>query len=93
MKLKRGTAQYWHWCPGCERLHPLPDSWTFDGNVDMPTFNPSFLQYPSEPSKRCHYFLHAGVLEFCADSHHALAGQNVPLPEIPAGKLEEWGLE
>lgn len=23
-------------------MHPLPDSWQFDGNVDKPTFSPSF---------------------------------------------------
>ena len=30
-----------HWCPGCEEMHVIPDSWTFDGNLDRPTFNPS----------------------------------------------------
>jgi hypothetical protein len=23
-------------------MHPLPDSWTFDGNLECPTFSPSF---------------------------------------------------
>ena len=31
----------------------------------------------------CHYFLHAGQLNYCADSTHALAGQTVPLPDLP----------
>lgn len=31
----------------------------------------------------CHYFLHAGVLKFCGDSLHALAGKDVPLPDLP----------
>jgi Family of unknown function (DUF6527) len=31
----------------------------------------------------CHYFLRAGVLEFCGDSTHAFKGRNVPLPELP----------
>lgn len=31
----------------------------------------------------CHYFLHAGVLKFQGDSKHALAGKNVPLPDLP----------
>lgn len=30
-----------HWCPGCEEMHVIPNSWTFDGNVDCPTFTPS----------------------------------------------------
>lgn len=31
----------------------------------------------------CHYFLHAGVLKFCGDSLHSLAGKDVPLPDLP----------
>lgn len=31
----------------------------------------------------CHYFLHAGVLKFCSDSTHALAGKDVSLPDLP----------
>lgn len=31
-----------HWCPACEEMHPLPDSWTFNGNLESPTFQPSF---------------------------------------------------
>lgn len=40
--LRRLTNGYAHWCPGCEEMHRLPDSWTFDGNVECPTFSPSF---------------------------------------------------
>jgi hypothetical protein len=32
----------------------------------------------------CHYFLHAGVLKFCGDSKHALAGKEVALPDHPS---------
>jgi hypothetical protein len=39
--LRRGAALV----PGaCEEMHPLPDSWTFNGDVDKPTFSPSFKQ-------------------------------------------------
>jgi len=37
------------WCPGCEEIHavavgkPGRPNWTFDGNVDAPTFSPSIL--------------------------------------------------
>lgn len=41
-KLRRGAAGYFHWCPGCEELHQLPDRWRFDGNLEGPTFHPSF---------------------------------------------------
>jgi hypothetical protein len=40
--LRRITGGYAHWCPGCEEVHKLPDSWRFDGNLEKPTFTPSF---------------------------------------------------
>ncbi len=43
MVLRRGTSCYWHWCPACSIEHPLPDDgWTFNGDMDKPTFTPSF---------------------------------------------------
>lgn len=41
-KLRRVDDGYAHWCPACEEMHPLPDTWTFDGNLEEPTFTPSF---------------------------------------------------
>jgi len=85
-----------HWCPGCEKAHaiyvssPAKAVWTFDGNVDAPTFSPSVRiswNWPDEPETICHYFLTAGQLNFCADSTHELSGQTVPLPDLPA---EMW---
>lgn len=80
-----------HWCPGCERIHQIAVDqpfrngarWTFDGNVEAPTFAPSIAVNPTAPASRCHYFIRAGRIEFCGDSHHALAGQTVELPDIP----------
>jgi hypothetical protein len=40
--LRRGQGRYFHWCPACEEMHQLPDSWTFNGDVERPTFSPSF---------------------------------------------------
>lgn len=90
---------YGHWCPACEEMHAFavdgPQSngarWTFDGNVDLPTFNPSMnIRWGRQADPRCdvdggacHYHLHAGVLKYCADSTHAMAGLEVPLPPIP----------
>lgn len=33
------------WCPGCEELHHIPSGrgWTWDGNVESPTAQPSLL--------------------------------------------------
>lgn len=49
--LRRGQTGFFHWCPACEQMHPLPDGknspgggWTFDGDAENPTFTPSFKQ-------------------------------------------------
>lgn len=83
-----------HWCPGCNMTHQVaierPFSngaqWTWDGNALAPTFNPSVNVMPGGP-RQCHYFVRAGRIEFCGDSHHALAGQTVDLPDLPAEEL------
>jgi Family of unknown function (DUF6527) len=86
-----------HWCPACERHHHIwigrPQDWSFDGNLEAPTFSPSVkVTYdgrdagqPGAPAACCHYFLHVGYLSFCADSTHKLAGKTVPLPDLPDG--------
>ena len=90
--LRRGATFYSHWCPGCEEMHiiyvgnsPPHPNWSFDGNVDAPTFNPSVrITYDGRDEHTvCHYFLHAGQLQFCGDCTHALAGKTVPLPPLP----------
>jgi len=78
--LRRVEGGFAHWCPGCEELHRLPDSWTFDGNLESPTFTPSFKHEWREHV--CHYVLTSGVLNFCGDCTHALAGHAVPLPKL-----------
>lgn len=104
-KLRRQSNGYAHWCPACGETHPLPDGWEFDGNLECPTFTPSFKHTGAQRIvtergdwtgewKRdangkplagvCHYVLTAGVLNFCNDCTHAMAGKAVPLPDLPA---------
>lgn len=89
-------------CPGCMAgepkglagLHMLPvncedvhqPSWTFDGNLELPTLLPSIL---SRNPFICHSFLNAGVFEFLSDSEHPLAGQKVPIPDLPDWVVNE----
>jgi Family of unknown function (DUF6527) len=108
-KLRRAEGAYVHWCPGCHEAHRLPDRWTFDGNLESPTFTPSFRHSgvqavnaadgswtgefvhdaAGEPVPFvCHYILTAGVLNFCGDSTHALAGQSVELQPLPPGMTD-----
>lgn len=88
--LRRGVGCYFHWCPACLELHPLPDGWEFDGNLESPTFKPSFKHTWNghrtglgEVNEVCHYVLTSGVLHFCGDCTHKLAGISEPLPELP----------
>jgi hypothetical protein len=80
-------------CPGCAEthtgLHMLPVSgvterpmWTFDGNLEAPTLSPSILTRHGDMLV-CHSFLRNGVFEFLGDSTHSLAGQHVPMPDLP----------
>jgi hypothetical protein len=74
------------WCPGCDALHamslgPTAPAWSFDGNMEAPTFAPSILCH----SPRCHSFIERGQWRFLADCDHALAEQTVPMVELP-----EW---
>ena len=88
---------YAHWCPACKETHafavdrPFSNGakWSFDGNIDAPTFAPSMNigigPFPDGHIERCHYFLKGGQLQYISDCTHAMAGQTVPLPELPEG--------
>lgn len=96
--MRRYKSGFAHWCPGCEEMHAIavdaPNTngarWSFDGNLEKPTFQPSINirtyggERGSDVTKICHYFLHTGQLQFCADTTHALSGQTVALPPLPA---------
>lgn len=82
-KLRRGRDRYFHWCPGCKRMHSLPDGWEFNGNLEKPSFSPSFRHDGDNPEARCHYVLTDGILNFCSDCHHDLRDKAVPLPDLP----------
>lgn len=103
-KLRRGVGAYFHWCPACLEVHQLPDGWTFDKNLESPTFSPSFKHSGMQTINNdkgewtgewvrdskgapvpgvCHYVLTRGVLNFCSDCTHTMAGQSVPLPVLP----------
>ena len=83
------------WCPGCDSAHGpnvSPGRWTFNGDLEKPTFSPSLLvTYSGGDASAglpavCHSFVTDGRIQFLNDSTHALAGQTVDLPEWP----ESW---
>lgn len=99
-KLGRSSGGYWHYCPGCKNDHyiatdkPLANGacWKFSGTIGEPTFTPSVRIYIQKtddyPATTCHYNITKGEIQFHADSTHELAGQKVPLPDIPAKHFE-----
>lgn len=96
-----GTA-YAHYCPGCCAVHVIwtvrtmgGAVWTFNGNVEKPTFHPSVRFFTPRVVDEdgtvwpevmlCHYFITDGVQKFCGDSEHEQKEKrgNVPLIELP----------
>lgn len=77
-------------CPGCEHGHIYYVSgnltWSFNGDVDRPTFTPSLLNtcpnHPDPKQRRCHLFLTDGRLNFCNDCSHDYSGKTFDLPDI-----------
>lgn len=90
MKVKVVADHVYFECPGCKGIHGIttaPGRWTFNGDVERPTFSPSVLcSWPPNPD-RCHSFVRDGRIEFLSDCTHSLAGQMVDLPEITAPEL------
>jgi hypothetical protein len=93
--IRDNEGTYLMWCPGCKFYHGLAvdkpsengSRWSFDGNMEQPTFSPSLLvkvQFtdPSMKTKVCHSFIRAGKIQFLTDCTHHLAGQTVDLPDI-----------
>lgn len=92
LRLINGEPAFY--CPGCMTAHRLPvqkaDSpevgvWDFNWDLEKPSFSPS-LNIPG----RCHLFVRDGILNYCTDSKHELAGMAVnmvPFPEIPQLEL------
>ena len=78
------------WCPGCDDLHAVDETWQVTGPYGRLTIAPSVLvQYGNhDGAKRCHSFVRNGRIEFLSDCTHELAGQTAELPELP-----EWAKE
>ncbi|WP_375495931.1 DUF6527 family protein [uncultured Nostoc sp.] len=80
-------------CPGCGNCHapyirPFKNevgaSWTFNGDLEKPTFQPSILATVERTDGKtmvCHSFVIDGRIQFLSDCTHALAGQTVDVPE------------
>lgn len=45
LRLEGGLLSFY--CPGCKCSHGFDSRWTFDGNMEAPTFSPSLLVGPN----------------------------------------------
>lgn len=88
-----------HYCAGCESMHQIKIGgdrpWQFNGNLEKPTFSPSVkMTYdgpqPGEledgrriPYSCCHYFVNDGMIQYLGDCTHKLAGQTLPMQDLP----------
>lgn len=90
-----GESVCWYFeCPACRIGHSPhtqrgPEGgprWTFNGDVEKPTFAPSLLvrweKGPDHVPQVCHSFIRDGMIEFLGDCTHELAGKTVPLGDI-----------
>jgi len=92
---KPGVISHWFWCPGCNDTHRIESPhWTWDGNLEAPTFDPSILVYSHKKFKdgigsevidtpRCHSYIRGGIWQFLADCTHPLVGQSVAMVPVP----------
>lgn len=88
MKIKEASdGRLMFYCEGCERVHAVNESWSFNGDYDNPTFSPSVLvTMPyAEIVNSCHSFVRDGNIEYLSDCYHGLAGTTVALKDI-----QEW---
>lgn len=77
------------WTPeGYERsphIATLPQ-WTFNGDLERPTFTPSIEAGWTVDGVRtpevCHSYVTNGRIQYLGDCTHELAGQTVDLPEL-----------
>jgi hypothetical protein len=89
------------YCPGCHSSHAIYHGigngprWTWNGDVDRPTFTPSIkVTCPANPDadedfkewrteRICHSYVTDGQIQFLSDCTHELVNQTVSLPKWP----------
>ena len=93
---RKATGHIYFECPGCGVPHGLrivpkdyvkaegEQVWTWNEDVDKPTFNPSVVvNYwfgAKRESRVCHSWIKDGFIQFLDDCTHSLKGQTVSIP-------------
>lgn len=83
------TRPWRRWNPATQKLSESLDGpvWTFNGDVEKPTFSPSLVVHEvvhegKQLRPRCHLFVREGRVQFLTDCGHALAGKTVDLLDV-----------
>ena len=83
---EESPSRYMVFCPGCKRAHVFDSRWTFNGDMEKPTFNPSYLiktEYGDDKKEQvCHSYVRNGQWQFLNDCTHKLSGKTVDMEEI-----------
>ncbi len=87
-----GETVYYFLCPGCKTNHLFEGKWTFNGDMEKPTFSPSHVNL-IDATRRCHIFITDGVVQYLSDCTHELAGQSIPLADMDAKDAKEEAAE
>jgi hypothetical protein len=86
-KTQDGAHYSWLWhCPGCNAIHQCDTRWTFNGDVEKPTFRNSVLVHEVKIEGKvvhplCHSYVTDGRIAFLPDCGHASAGKTLDLPD------------
>jgi hypothetical protein len=95
---KETEISYLFDCPACGISHSCrvgathPEGkpmWTFNGNLDRPTFHPSLVVRwrNGAVDQVCHSFIRDGRIQFLNDCTHGMGGKTVEIPDLEPG----WG--
>lgn len=73
------------WCVACKCPHAIrlsgTPSWSWNGSVDTPTFNPSLRMLGGKDVTLCHLNVTNGQIVYHQDSPHEYAGRTIPMVE------------
>lgn len=86
--LEADGVMFFH-CPGCDIVHGVNitrgdrPKWSWNGNVNSPTFSPSVLVAYRWGEKQeemvCHSFVTDGKIQYLNDCTHSFAGKTIEM--------------
>ena len=88
LKVQNRDRRLLFWCPGCDMAHEVhygndDPRWSWNYDLDRPTFSPSIVITFGDSPGRCHSFVTLGQIQYLNDCTHHLAGRAVDLPRFP----------